>query len=72
MKKQNRMLKSEFGKRKIALQIFDLIHYVSRYILPSSVKINQSLPTLADHLQAYIKSKDRPIIIYLHGQDGTR
>ncbi|CAF3902495.1 unnamed protein product [Rotaria magnacalcarata] len=42
------------------------------YILPSTVTIDHSLPTLADHLKQYIKSKDFPIIIYLHGQDGTR
>ncbi|CAF3267043.1 unnamed protein product [Rotaria socialis] len=42
------------------------------YILPSTVAIDHSLPTLADHLKQYIKSTDFPIIIYLHGQDGTR
>jgi len=44
----------------------------TRYILPSSVKIDHNLPTLADHLKQYVRSNDRPIIMYLHGQDGTR
>ncbi|CAF3461993.1 unnamed protein product [Rotaria sp. Silwood1] len=43
-----------------------------RYVLPSTVEVNHRLPTLADHLKAYIKSTDQPIIMYLHGQDGTR
>ncbi|CAF1263642.1 unnamed protein product [Rotaria sordida] len=42
------------------------------YVLPSTIEINPSLPTLADHLKAYVKSTDQPIIMYLHGQDGTR
>ncbi|CAF1378418.1 unnamed protein product [Adineta steineri] len=42
------------------------------YILPSTVKIDQNLPTLADHLKQYVNSNDLPIIMYLHGQDGTR
>ena len=43
-----------------------------RYILPSTIKIDPNLPTLGDHLKQYIKSNDQPIIMYLHGQDGTR
>ncbi|CAF3990551.1 unnamed protein product [Rotaria sp. Silwood2] len=42
------------------------------YVLPSTVEVNHSLPTLVDHLKAYVKSTDQPIIMYLHGQDGTR
>ncbi|CAF3367883.1 unnamed protein product [Rotaria sp. Silwood1] len=42
------------------------------YILPSTITIDHSLSTLADHLKQYVKSDDLPIIIYLHGQDGTR
>ncbi|CAF0801889.1 unnamed protein product [Adineta ricciae] len=42
------------------------------YTLPSTVQIHHELPTLADHLQRYVVSKDLPIIMYLHGQDGTR
>ncbi len=43
-----------------------------RYVLPSTIEIDHSLPTLGDHLRHYIKSNDQPIIMYLHGQDGTR
>ena len=42
------------------------------YVLPSTIEVNHNLPTLADHLKTYIKSNDQPIIMYLHGQDGTR
>ncbi|CAF2367846.1 unnamed protein product [Rotaria sp. Silwood2] len=42
------------------------------YILPFTITIDHSLSTLADHLKQYVKSDDLPIIIYLHGQDGTR
>jgi hypothetical protein len=43
-----------------------------RYILPPTIKVDANLPTLSDHLKQYVKYDDLPIIIYLHGQDGTR
>ncbi|CAF4045823.1 unnamed protein product [Adineta steineri] len=42
------------------------------YVTPSAIEIDHSLPTLGHHLKRYIKSNDQPIIMYLHGQDGTR
>lgn len=49
-----------------------MIFILSRYILPPSVTIDHSLSTLADHLKQSIKTNDFPIIMYLHGQAGTR
>ena len=48
------------------------IHELLRYILPPTIKVDPNLPTLSDHLKQYVKYDDLPIIIYLHGQDGTR
>ncbi|UJR16291.1 hypothetical protein I4U23_003197 [Adineta vaga] len=42
------------------------------YVVPSAVQIDPNLSTLADHLKQYIPSNNHPIIMYLHGQDGTR
>ncbi|CAF1376203.1 unnamed protein product [Adineta ricciae] len=42
------------------------------YIVPSDIEVDHSLPTLGDHLKHYVTSVDQPIIMYLHGQDGTR
>ncbi len=43
-----------------------------RYILPLTINVDHNLPTLADYLKEYVRSSDIPIIMYLHGQDGTR
>ncbi|CAF3121128.1 unnamed protein product [Rotaria socialis] len=42
------------------------------YVLPSAIETSHDLPTLDDYLKQYVKSDDQPIIMYLHGQDGTR
>ena len=53
-------------------RIFKYCFSLLRYIVPSDIEVDHSLPTLGDHLKRYVTSVDQPIIIYLHGQDGTR
>ena len=70
--KWNQTSRLEFGKENFDKNHLSQDHLLYRYTLPSTVQIHPELPTLADHLQRYVVSKDLPIIMYLHGQDGTR
>ncbi len=72
MNKQKLMLKLEFGKLSLYINKKKVWLFLQRYVVPSTIEIDYNLPTLGDHLKKYIKSNDQPIIMYLHGQDGTR
>ncbi|CAF0876290.1 unnamed protein product [Didymodactylos carnosus] len=41
------------------------------HIIPSHMKRDINTPTLEDSLKMYIEHSNIPLIIYLHGQDGT-
>lgn len=73
--KQNPMLMLAFGNKEFFYEEFSTerrFFYCLRYVFPSDIQADAQLPTLADYLKKYIPSSEQSIIMYLHGQDGTR
>ena len=71
-KKRKRTLALEYGELLCHRARDESYILILRYVVPSTVNIDHRLSSLGDHLKRYVESPDLPIIMYLHGQDGTR